>query len=183
MYLIVGLGNKGKEYDNTRHNIGFKFIDELAKKYNVSISKKKLDGLYTEININNEKVLLLKPQLYMNLSGITVKKYMSFFKIPVENILIIQDDLDMEVGSLKLKTNSSSGGHNGIKNIEEQLQTNSIKRLKVGISNTKEDTIEYVLGKFSKKDQEVIDSLTDKVVSILEDFPVTDFEKLMNKYN
>ncbi len=183
MYLIVGLGNKGKEYNNTRHNIGFKFIDELAKKYNVSISKKKLDGMYAEININGEKVILLKPQLYMNLSGITVKKYMSFFKIPVENILIIQDDLDMEVGTLKLKTNSSSGGHNGIKNIEDELNTNAIKRLKIGISNTKEDTIEYVLGKFSKQEQEVIDNLSDTVVSILEEFPTVDFERLMNKYN
>ena len=150
MYLIVGLGNKGKEYNNTRHNIGFKYIDELAKKYNVSISKKKLDGMYAEININGEKVILLKPQLYMN---------------------------------LKLKTNSSSGGHNGIKNIEEQLNTNAIKRLKIGISNTKEDTIEYVLGKFSKQEQEVIDNLSDTVVSILEEFPTVDFERLMNKYN
>ena len=183
MYLIVGLGNKGKEYNNTRHNIGFRFIDELADKYNVSISKKKLDGMYAEITINGQKVLLLKPQLYMNLSGIPIKKYISFFKIPVENVLIIQDDLDMEVGSLKLKTNSSSGGHNGIKNIEEELETNSIKRLKIGIGNTNEDTIDYVLGKFSKKDQETIDGLSDTVISILEEFPVLDFEKLMNKYN
>ena len=134
MKLIVGLGNPGKSYENTRHNIGFMIIDHFA---NTTNWKNKWSALYTEIIINNEKVLLIKPQTFMNLSGNALIEFANFYKINLEDILVIQDDLDLEVGKYRLKINSSSGGHNGIKSIIERLGSNSFARLKIGISNNK----------------------------------------------
>ena len=136
MKLIVGLGNPGKEYENTRHNIGFNVIDLYLKKNNLNLDKEKFNGKYLKTNINNEEVIFLEPQTYMNLSGDSVLKIMNFYKINIEDILIIQDDLDLDLGKIKLKEKSSSGGHNGIKDIEQKLGSNSFKRLKIGISNS-----------------------------------------------
>ena len=184
MKLIVGLGNPGKEYDNTRHNVGFDIIDKYLKYKNIDSSKTKFDGIYFEGNINGEKIIFLKPQKYMNLSGEVVRKYVDYFKINVEDILVIHDDLDQEIGKIKLKQNSSSGGHNGIKNIEQHLNTKNYKRLKIGISNNKSmDTKDFVLGKFSKNDKELIDKSIDVCLNIIDDFFSLDFDKLMNKYN
>lgn len=184
MKLIVGLGNPGKEYENTRHNIGYIFIDSLADKLGVSIDKKKFNGLYTEAVINNEKVLLVKPLSYMNLSGEVVEKFVNFYKIDINDILIINDDLDLDVGRVRLRLKGSSGGHNGLKNIALHLKTEDFKRLKIGISNNKLiDTKDYVLGKFTKEEKEIINNLKDKIVNLLMDFVNTDFDKLMAKYN
>ena len=184
MKLIVGLGNPGKEYENTRHNIGYIFIDNLASKLGVSIDKKKFNGLYAETTINNEKVLLVKPLSYMNLSGEVVGKFVNFFKIDVKDILIINDDLDLEVGRIRLRAQGSSGGHNGLKNIALHLKTEEFKRLKIGISNNKLiDTKDYVLGKFSKEEIKTINDLKDQINNLLIDFVSIDFEKLMAKYN
>lgn len=184
MKLIVGLGNPGKEYENTRHNIGFIFIDYFAEKNKATIDKEKFNGLYTQITINNEKVILLKPLSYMNLSGEVVRKFVDYFKIDINNILIISDDLDMNFGKLRLRPDGSSGGHNGLKNIALNLNTESFKRLKVGISNNKDiDTKDYVLGKFNKEEKETINNLKEQVSNILGDFITTDFDKLMCKYN
>lgn len=184
MKLIVGLGNPGKEYENTRHNIGFIFIDYFAGKNKATIDKEKFNGLYTQITINNEKVILLKPLSYMNLSGEVVRKFVDYFKIDINNILIISDDLDMNFGKLRLRPDGSSGGHNGLKNIALNLNTESFKRLKVGISNNKDiDTKDYVLGKFNKEEKETINNLKEQVSNILGDFIITDFDKLMCKYN
>lgn len=184
MKLIVGLGNPGKEYENTRHNIGYIFIDSLADKLGVSIDKKKFNGLYTEAVINNEKVLLVKPLSYMNLSGEVVEKFVNFYKIDINDILVINDDLDLDVGRVRLRLKGSSGGHNGLKNIALHLKTEDFKRLKIGISNNKLiDTKDYVLGKFTKEEKEIINNLKDKIVNLLMDFVNTDFDKLMAKYN
>lgn len=184
MKLIVGLGNPGKEYENTRHNIGYIFIDSFAEKLGVSIDKKKFNGLYTEVLINNEKVLLVKPLSYMNLSGEVVGKFVNFYKIDINDILIINDDLDLDVGRIRLRYKGSSGGHNGLKNIALHLNTEDFKRLKIGISNNKLiDTKDYVLGKFSKEEKETINNLKDQINKLLMDFIDTDFEKLMAKYN
>ena len=123
MKLIIGLGNPGNEYKNTRHNIGFEIIDKFAQKHNLSINKKKYNGVYEETFIYNQKVILLKPQAYMNLSGEVVKKFIDFYKIDIKEILIINDDLDLEIGKFKLKQKGSSGGHNGLKNIEQNIGT------------------------------------------------------------
>ena len=184
MKLIVGLGNPGKEYENTRHNVGFDIVDNYAKKYNLDINKSKFEGKYVDSIINNEKVIILKPQKYMNLSGEVVKKYIDYFKIDIKDILIIHDDLDQEIGKIKLKENSSSGGHNGIKDIEKNIGTKDYKRLKIGISNNKNiDTKDYVLGHFSKEERKIIDNSIEICIGIIDDYLKLDFGRLMGKYN
>ena len=184
MKIIVGLGNPGKEYFNTRHNVGFMVLDNYAQSKNIVFNKKQFDGLYAEFMYDGQKIILLKPQKYMNLSGEVVSAFTSYYKISVDDILIICDDLDMDIGRFKLKQNSSSGGHNGLKNIEKCLNTNSYKRLKIGISNDKNlDTKDYVLGKFSISDQEQLKNIIDKSVFILDEFLSIDFNMLMNKFN
>ena len=184
MKLIVGLGNIGKEYDNTRHNVGFKALDQILTKYNLELDKNKFTGFYTKTVINGEQVILLNPAKYMNLSGEVVRDYVNFFKIDINDILIISDDLDQEVGKYKLKSKGSSGGHNGLKNIERHLGTDKYKRLKIGISNNKLlDTKDYVLGKISKEENNILDKIYKIVPSIIEDFITLDFDALMSKYN
>ena len=184
MKLIVGLGNPGKEYENTRHNVGFNVIDKYLEKNNLSLDKNKFSGLYTITMINNEKVLFLEPQKFMNLSGEVVRQIMDFYKINAEDILVIHDDLDLPLGKIKLKENSSSGGHNGIKNIEKCIGTRNYKRLKIGISNNKNiDTKDYVLGKISKSEKELLEDAIITSCDIIEDFLIKDFDSLMNKYN
>jgi PTH1 family peptidyl-tRNA hydrolase len=184
MKLIVGLGNIGKEYQNTRHNVGFMVLDYIANDLNVSFNMKKNDALYAQTIINGEKVILLKPQRFMNLSGEVISEFINYFKIDMADILIISDDLDMKVGSYKLKSHGSSGGHNGLKNIELHLGSDEYKRLKIGISNNKDiDTKDYVLGTFTQEDRKIIDEITHKAQDIIIDFVKLDFLNLMNKYN
>ena len=184
MKLIVGLGNPGKEYENTRHNAGFRFIDEYAKSKNLNFNKEKFKGLYTTFNHKEEKVILLKPQKFMNLSGEVVKSYMDFFKIYPEDILIIVDDLDTKLGHLKLKYKGSSGGHNGLKNIEQNLNTNEYKRVKIGISNNNEkDKIDYVIGKISKDELNKLNSVNKYAEELIDDYLNMNFDNVMNKYN
>jgi len=184
MKLIVGLGNPGREYENTRHNIGFMTIDMFADKLGVSIMSEKFNGLYTQTIINGEKVILLKPQSFINLSGEVIRKYVDYFKIDIDDILIIHDDLDLPVGTYKLKQKGSSGGHNGLKNIELHLGTQVYKRLKIGISNNKMiDTKDYVLGKITGEDNKIIDEVKNKAMNILDDYFELSFTELMSKYN
>lgn len=184
MKLIVGLGNPGKEYENTRHNIGFQTIDRYANKLGISIMKSKFNGLFSETLINGEKVVLLKPQSYINLSGEVIRKFVDFYKISISDILIIHDDLDLAVGTYKIKKKGSSGGHNGLKNIELHLGTQEYKRIKIGISNNKNmDTKDYVLGKLSKEEEEKLNDVKNTVLNILDDYFKVSFEELMSKYN
>jgi len=184
MKLIVGLGNPGKEYLNTRHNIGFMVLDAFARHHSVSFEKEKFNGVYTDFLYNNEKIILLKPQSYMNLSGEVVRKFVDYFKISIEDILIVHDDLDLALGTYKLKPSGSSGGHNGLKNIELHLHTQSYKRFKIGISNNKEiDTKDYVLGTFSSKEEEILFPIIELSNEILENYIKVSFDLLMNRYN
>ena len=184
MKLIVGLGNPGTEYDNTRHNIGFKVIDAFARKNNIEFNKEKFGGKYTEILLNGEKIILLKPQKYINLSGEVIKKYVDYFKIDIDDILIISDDMDIEIGHLKLKLKGSSGGHNGLKNIELHLGTKEYKRLKLGISKNKQiDSKDYVLGKINIEESKILEEVIKTSVNILEEYNKMTFSNLMNKYN
>lgn len=181
MKLIVGLGNPGKEYENTRHNIGFMVVDKYL---NNNDWKKKFDGLYQIITMHGEKVMFLKPQTYMNESGKSVQKAANFYDINVEDILVIQDDMDLPFNKYKIKTNSSSGGHNGIKSIISSLNSQSFCRLKLGISHDKNcDTINYVLGKFSKEELEYIKINSETYFEIIESFVKNGLEKTMNHYN
>lgn len=184
MKLIVGLGNPGREYDKTRHNIGFMVIDKIAKVFNTTFNKNKFCGEYVEFNYKSEKVILLKPGKYMNLSGEVVSDFVNFFKIDIKDILIICDDLDTQVGTYRLRYKGSSGGHNGLKNIELHLGTKEYKRIKIGISNNKLiDTKDYVLGKFSNDDLNKLEPIIDLMPKIVEDFFEITFDRLMSKYN
>lgn len=184
MKLIVGLGNPGKTYENTRHNAGFKFIDKFAESQNLNFNKEKFDGIYTEFNYKNEKIILLKPQKYMNLSGEVLIKFKDFYKIDLNDILVICDDLDTPLGKIKLKYKGSSGGHNGLKNIESHLHSNEYKRIKIGISNNKDkDKIDYVIGKMPKEELNILEQVTGKAEEILIDYLNMTFDNLMNKYN
>ena len=181
MKLIVGLGNPGKEYENTRHNIGFMVIDNYLKNEKF---KTKFNGMYLKKVINNEEVIFLKPLSYMNLSGEVVKKYVDYFKINLSDLLIISDDLDMPCFKIKLKYKGSSGGHNGLKNIIQNINTEEFKRLKIGISNNLNiDTKSYVLSKFNQEELEKLHKKFEITNNIINDFINLDFEKLMSKYN
>lgn len=184
MKLIVGLGNPGKNYENTRHNIGFQLLDFIADKKGLDFSKEKFNGKYLEYSVNGEKVILVKPLSYMNLSGSVVSSFVNFYKIDIKDILVIQDDLDMHFGRVKIVNNSSSGGHNGIKDIEKFLGSREYARLKIGISNDKElDTKDYVLGKFSKEETETLNNIYTNLVNIVDDFCNISLDLLKGKYN
>ncbi len=181
MKLIVGLGNPGKEYECTRHNIGFMIIDQYIES---NTWQKKFEGVYQITNVLGEKVLFLKPKTFMNLSGNSVLKAVQYYDIKIEDILIIQDDMDLEFGTLKLKKNSSSGGHNGIKSIISSLGTDSFCRLKVGISHDRsKNTVDYVLGKFSKNEIEFIRKNASTYKENIDTFIQNGAEKTMNIYN
>ncbi len=184
MKLIVGLGNHGEDYKNTRHNIGYIILDKVAEDLEIEINKKKFAGLYGEKKINEEKVILLKPQKYMNLSGEVIKKYVDYFKIEPENILVINDDLDINVGNYKIKASGGSAGHKGLKNIEQNINTKEYGRLKIGISNNKViDSRSYVLGLFSPEEKTRLKEVIAKSKDIIKDFIIFDISKIMNDYN
>lgn len=182
MKLIVGLGNPGKKYENTRHNCGFKVIDYYVTNNNLNY-KNKFNSEYCEQNIENEKILLVKPNTYMNNSGDAVVQFVKYFNIDISNILIIYDDVDFEVGTFKIKANGSSGGHNGINDIINKLRSKKISRVRIGISKNKNNLVDYVLDKFSHEDIKKIDSILPKISCIIEDFAKYDINKLMEKYN
>lgn len=181
MKLVVGLGNPGREYKNTHHNIGFMVLDNYLGKVEYKLKK---ESKFYQTEINGEQVIFIKPLTYMNLSGIAVKKIVDFYKIPLRDILIIQDDLDEEIGKYKLKKNSSSGGHNGIKSIISELGTDEFLRLKIGIGRSKNIPIDkYVLSKFSKEDFNNISKNFNIFNEIIDSFIKNGIDSTMNKYN
>lgn len=181
MKIIFGLGNPGSEYETTRHNIGFIMLDDYIGESKWS---KKFNGLYVEKNINGEKYIFVKPLSYMNLSGGVVSSYVNYYKVTYKDIIVIHDDLDLPIGKIRIKVNSSAGGHNGIKDIIKSLNTQDFMRIKIGISNNKNiDTKDYVLGKFSKSDMETIKNIEKEVFEIIENFEYDKIDSLMNKYN
>lgn len=186
MKLIIGLGNPGSEYEFTRHNVGFMAIDKFANKYNASFKiDKNLKGMISTININGEKVILLKPITYMNLSGDCVIAVMKYYKINIEDIMVINDDLDLPVGKVRYRVSGSAGGHNGLKSINSILKTEAYKRIKIGIDRSKDiPVVDYVLGRFSKEDMVLLQSSFDKVISGIEAFIKSiDTNKLSNLIN
>lgn len=181
MKLIIGLGNPGKDYQNTRHNVGFLTLDNYLG--NVDW-KEKFNALYFEKRINSEKVIFVKPLTFMNLSGNAVVKYVNYYNVNIDDILVIQDDLDLPFSTYKLKKNSSAGGHNGIKSIINCLGSQDFLRLKIGVSNNKSiDTKDYVLGRFSKEEKDKLDSLQKTFNEIIESFVIVGISKTMNIYN
>lgn len=185
MKLIIGLGNPGEEYKNTRHNIGFNVIDYYANSNNLGTFSNKFNAMYLKTTINNEQIIFLKPLTYMNLSGEAVLACVNYYHIDINDILVIHDDLDLPVGKIRLRIKGSCGGHNGIRNIIDLLKTENIKRIKIGIANNKlMDTKDYVLGKFSKEDNDLLEKTYQKTNKIIDDYLNNySFDKLMCTYN
>lgn len=185
MKLIVGLGNPGKQYKDTRHNVGFMFVDNIVNKLSVKFTlDKALKCEICQTTINGEKVIFIKPMTYMNLSGDSVYLVANYYKVNYEDILVIYDDLDLETGKIRIRPNGSSGGHKGIQSIINNLGTKDIKRVRIGIDKVSSDkTVDYVIGNFSKQDREIIDISIEKGLDILEDFIRLPFEQVMSRYN
>ncbi len=183
MFLIVGLGNPGKEYAGTRHNIGFEAVDYIADKYNIELNRIKFKGIFGEGMINGKKVILLKPTTYMNLSGESIREVVNFYKISNEEIIVIYDDISLEVGRLRIREKGSHGGHNGIKSIIANLSSDVFPRVKIGVGGPKGDLVSHVLGKFSNIEIEIlresIKATSEAVTTILS----RDTKEAMNKFN
>ncbi len=169
-YCIVGLGNPGRQYEETKHNVGFKVIDRLAEKYDIKVEKFKNKALIGDGTIRNKRVLLVKPQTYMNLSGESVREIVNFYKIPQERFVVIFDDISLAPGSVRIREKGSHGGHNGIRNIIDQMGTDQFYRIKVGIGEKPSgwDLADYVLGKFNEEDLPAMDEGMDKAVKGVE---------------
>ena len=182
MKLVVGLGNPGKEYENTRHNIGYMFLDYITNKPEYILNKK-FNAMEYETYINGEKILFIKPLTFMNLSGEAVIKYVNFYKINSDDILVIQDDLDMEIGKYKLMYNHGDGGHNGIKNIILNFGSREFLRLKIGISKANIDTKDYVLGKFSNDEINILSDTFKRLANLINDYVDMNRDLLVGKYN
>lgn len=184
MKLIVGLGNPGQEYKKTRHNTGFMVLDKLSDKLNVNINNSKFKGEYTKFKYKGEDVILLKPMTYMNNSGESIEALMHFFKIKREDLLVVYDDLDLPVGKLRLRVGGSSGGHNGIKSIIQHVGGQDFKRIRIGIEKDPIiPVVDYVLGKFSKQQEPLIEKGINNAVEAIIMYLETDFSRTMNEYN
>lgn len=185
MKLIVGLGNPGKKYENTRHNTGFAVIDRTLAKLNVELDKNKFNADYTMINRNGENIYILKPLTYMNLSGEAVAPFMKYFGIEPEDLVVVHDDLDLPVGKIRLRQSGSCGGQNGMRNIIDLLGDSNIKRIRVGIGKDPLiPVVDYVLGKTKKEDLEVYNQALDKASdALIYWLDHDDFSKVMSNFN
>lgn len=183
MFLIVGLGNPGIQYENTRHNIGFNVIDNISRVYNIQINREKFKGVYGEGFIANEKVMLLKPNTYMNLSGESIREVINFYKLTNEQIIVIYDDISLDIGRIRLREKGSAGGHNGIKSIISHLGSDNFPRIKMGVGQPNVDLVNYVLGKFTKEEMEILKYSIDAATKAVEDIIRSDVKQAMNKYN
>ena len=185
MYIIVGLGNPEPEYSFTRHNMGFDVINKLSEKYNINLNKSGFKSIYGSGTIEGEKVILCKPQTYMNLSGDAVQEIVNFYKVPTENLIIIYDDIDIEKGTIKLRKKGGPGGHNGMKSVIHMLGTEEFPHVRIGtgLCENKEDLINYVIKKVSNDEYiellNAINLASEAVVEIIKN----GIDKAMNKYN
>ncbi len=185
-YLVVGLGNPDRKYQNTRHNTGFLAADEIARQLGVTIDKKKFDALTIDVTLAGERVLLMKPQTYMNLSGVAVEKAASFYKIPPENILVLFDDISLDTGKLRIRRKGSHGGHNGIRSIIDYLQSDNFPRIKIGVGerpNPSYDLADWVLSRFTEEERKMIQEAALHCREIAELIIQGNIEKAMNLYN
>lgn len=183
-YLIVGLGNIGEKYQNTRHNIGFKILDFLAKKENLIFETQKL-GDVTTFKFKGRQFILLKPSTYMNLSGKSVLYWLTKEKIPLENLLIITDDINLPFGTIRLKTKGSDGGHNGLKDVQDKLQTIAYNRFRFGISDefSKGRQVDYVLGEWTDDESKLLTERLEKSVELIKSFGTAGISITMNTFN
>lgn len=184
MYIIAGLGNPGKEYAGTRHNVGFDTIDCLVEKYKVNLNKLKFNSVYGEINVNGEKVMLVKPVTYMNRSGITISEIVNYYKVPIENLIVIYDDIDIPVGALRIRPHGSSGTHNGMKSIVNHLGKDKFPRIRIGIDKNPDiDLADYVLQRFNIDEREKINSIIKSASEAAIEIVQNSLDSAMQKYN
>ena len=184
MKIIVGLGNPGKEYHHTRHNIGFMVLEELASRYTVEKETDRFDAVIGEIRIQGEKVLLVKPLTFMNLSGKSVQPLMHWYKADLDDLMVVYDDMDLKDASLRIRAKGSAGGHNGMKSIIERLGSQDFARMRVGIGRpVHHDTVNWVLGHFSPEEKPAMEAAVKKAADALEVWVQSGINKAMNQYN
>ncbi|MCC0739626.1 aminoacyl-tRNA hydrolase [Clostridioides sp. ZZV14-5902] len=185
MYVVVGLGNPGKKYEKTRHNVGFDVIDILAKEYNISVTKIKHKALIGEGRVGIEKVLLVKPQTYMNLSGETLIDIYKYYKVDLNNIVVVYDDIDLDVGKIRIRKKGSGGTHNGMKSITKCLGSNDFPRVRVGVSKPEvgQDLADFVLSRFRKEESDNINEALEKAACAVNSIIRENIDMSMNKYN
>lgn len=185
MYLIVGLGNPENDYANTRHNMGFNVINKLAQKHEIDITKNNFKGLYGNGIISGKRVILLKPQTYMNLSGESILQIKNFYKIDIENIIVICDDIDTEIGKIRIRKKGTAGTHNGLKSVIDCLATTEFARIRVGIGqpNNGISLMEYVIGNIDEEDKYLLDIGVEKAELAIEELLEKGIDIAMNKYN
>ncbi len=185
MYLIVGLGNPEPEYSKTRHNMGFDVINKIASKYEIEMARNKFNGIYGSGIIEGEKVILLKPQTFMNLSGQSIKLFVDFYKVPLKNVLVIYDDMDVEVGKIKVRKKGGPGTHNGAKSVVHELASEEFSRIRVGIGKpiNEYDAINYVIGKLEEEQYNALEKGINKAVEAISDYILKGIDIAMNKYN
>lgn len=186
MYIIAGLGNPGRKYENTRHNIGYQVIDELADKHQIKIQELKFKGIMGKGMINGHKVILIKPLTYMNLSGECIGEAVNFFKIDeTSELIVVADDISLETGQVRMRKKGSAGGHNGLKNIIAHLGHEEFMRIKMGVGEKPSgyDLADYVLGHFSKEENKILSESRKNAVLALETIMDEGIDKAMNLYN
>ena len=185
MFLIVGLGNPGNMYMHTRHNLGFICLDKLAEQYRIEIKKEKFDGICGEGMIENEKVILLKPQTYMNLSGESIIQFVNFYKLDLNNIIVIYDDIDIEIGKFKIRKKGSGGTHNGMKSVIANLKSQDFARIRVGAGKPEEnmDLATFVLKTLNEEEINTFGKVSDNVADAIKIIISKDIDAAMNKYN
>lgn len=185
MYLIIGLGNPEEEYARTRHNMGFDTINKISEKYNIKVNKSKFNALYGAGEIEGEKVILLKPQTYMNLSGTAIRDFMNFYKLSPENIIVIFDDLDIEPGIIKIRKKGGPGTHNGMKSVVNEIKSEDFCRIRIGIGNPeyKNDLLNHILTRIPDDEYKILEKAIDNATSAIAEILKNGIDSAMNKYN
>lgn len=183
MYLIAGLGNPGKQYEKTRHNVGFMAIDQIADALSISVNRLGHKAIYGDGIVNGEKVILIKPQTFMNLSGESIRSFADFYRIPAENVIVIYDDMALPVGKIRIRERGSAGGHNGMRSIISHLGTQEFPRIRVGIGEPPHSGVDFVLSTFSKEERVDIDDAVSKMDKIIRNIVDHDVPYAMNIFN
>ena len=183
MKVIVGLGNPGKKYSDTRHNIGFRVLEEVARRHGVQKEESRFDALIAHIMLGGQKVLLVKPLTYMNLSGKAVQPLMRWFKLDLSDLIVIYDDMDLPPGTLRLRAQGGSGGHKGMASIIERLGSQEFARIRIGIGRPDNEAIDWVLGKFSPTEQKLMEEVIGQAAAAVECWVKQGIERAMNEYN
>lgn len=184
MYIIVGLGNPGRKYDGTRHNVGFEVVDRLSREHKITLDKIKFKALVGEGHIGSEKVILVKPQTFMNLSGESLMQIVNFYKLPLDKLIVVYDDIDTDFGKLRIRKKGSSGTHNGMRNIIYLLNNDNFPRIRIGIGKpTRGDLRDFVLRRFDKAEAEIMDEVYDRAINAVSLIVEGQVDNAMNRFN